>query len=91
MFQTQGVHLQEDNFVTVRLTRIGIGSLVCRKGAFCWYILYNVHMSCYSLDGPGIESRWGGANFPHRPWGPPSLQYNGYQIFLGGKAAGAWH
>jgi hypothetical protein len=25
-----------------------------------------------------------------RPWGPPSLLYNGYRIFTGGKAAGAW-
>ena len=24
------------------------------------------------------------------PWGPPSLLYNGYQVFLGGKVAGAW-
>jgi len=22
---------------------------------------------------------------PHRPWGPPSLLYNGYRVFLGGK------
>jgi hypothetical protein len=22
------------------------------------------------------------------PWGPPSLLYNGYLVFLGGKAAG---
>ena len=27
---------------------------------------------------------------PYRPWGPPSLLYNGYRVFLGGKAAGAW-
>jgi hypothetical protein len=27
---------------------------------------------------------------PHRPWGPPSLLYNGYRVFPGGKAAGAW-
>ena len=26
----------------------------------------------------------------HRPWGPPSLLYNGYRVFPGGKAAGAW-
>ena len=33
----------------------------------------------YRLDGPGIESRWGGEIFrtpPARPWGPPSLLYN---------------
>jgi hypothetical protein len=36
--------------------------------------------SGYWLDGPGIESRWGGEIFracPDRPWGPPSLLYNG--------------
>ena len=26
----------------------------------------------------------------NRPWGPPSLLYNGYRVFPGGKAAGAW-
>ena len=27
---------------------------------------------------------------PDRPWGPPTLLYNGYCIFPGGKAAGTW-
>jgi hypothetical protein len=27
---------------------------------------------------------------PDRPWGPPSLLYNGYRVVSGGKAAGAW-
>ena len=26
---------------------------------------------------------------PERPWGPPSLLYNGYRVFPGGKSAGA--
>ena len=42
----------------------------------------------YGLDGPGIESRWGGQIFrtcPDLPWGPPSLLYNGYRVFPGGK------
>ena len=42
----------------------------------------------YGLDGPGIESLWGG-DFPHlsRPvlGGPPSLLYNGYWVFHGGE------
>ena len=41
----------------------------------------------YGLDGPGIKSRWG-QDFsprPDRPWGPPSLLYNGYRVFPGGK------
>ena len=37
----------------------------------------------------------GGGEFfrtrPDRPWGPPRLHYNGYWVFPGGKAAGAWH
>ena len=47
----------------------------------------------YGLDRPGIESQWGegGEIFrPGRPWGPPSLLYNGYRVFPGGKVAGAW-
>jgi hypothetical protein len=47
----------------------------------------------YGLDGPGIESRWGGGEIfrtrPDRPRGPPSLLYNEYRVFPGGKAAGA--
>ena len=41
----------------------------------------------YGLDGPGIESRWGEIfrTSPDRLWGPPSLLYNGYQVFSGGK------
>ena len=40
----------------------------------------------YGLDGPGIESRWGEIfHRPDRPWGPPSLLYNGYRVFLGDR------
>ena len=45
------------------------------------------------LDGPGIEP--GGDEIfrtrPDRPWVPPRLLYNGYPVFPGSKAAGAWH
>jgi hypothetical protein len=44
----------------------------------------------YVLDGPGIESRWGRGGFPDRPLGSPILLYNGYQVFLGSKAAEPW-
>ena len=48
----------------------------------------------YGLDGPGIESRCGRGEIfrarPDRLCGPPSLLYNGYRVFTGGKAAGAW-
>ena len=40
----------------------------------------------YGLDGPGIESRWGeiSRTCPGRPWGPPSLLYNGYRVTFPG-------
>jgi hypothetical protein len=48
--------------------------------------------TCYGLEDPRIDPG-GGHIFRTRPdglWGPPSLLYNGYRIFPGGKAAGAW-
>jgi hypothetical protein len=41
----------------------------------------------YELEGPGIESRWGEIfrTSPDRLRGPPSLLYNGYRVFPGGK------
>ena len=41
----------------------------------------------YGLDGPGIASRWGEIfrTCSERPWGPPSLLYNGYRVFPGSK------
>jgi hypothetical protein len=49
-------------------------------------------VNSYGMEGPGIESRWGVEIFrnrPDRPWGPPSLLYNGYRVFPGGKTAEA--
>jgi hypothetical protein len=46
----------------------------------------------YGLEGPEIES-WLGEIFhtyPDCPWGTPSLLYDGYRVFIVGKAAGAW-
>jgi hypothetical protein len=41
----------------------------------------------YGLEGPGIESRWCEIfrTYPDRPRGPPSLLYNGYRVFPGGR------
>jgi hypothetical protein len=41
----------------------------------------------YILEGPGIEFQWGEIfrTYPDRLRGPPSLLYNGYRIFTGGK------
>jgi hypothetical protein len=46
----------------------------------------------YGLEAPGIESRWGEIfrTYPDRLRGPPILLYNGYRVFPGVKAAGAW-
>jgi hypothetical protein len=43
----------------------------------------------YGLEGPGIESRWGKIfhTYPDRLQGPPSLLYNGYRVFPGGKGS----
>ena len=40
----------------------------------------------YGLDGPGVESRRGEIfrTHPDRPWGPPSLLYNGYRVSFPG-------
>ena len=41
----------------------------------------------YGLEGP--ENAGGGEIFrtcPDRPWGPPSLVYNGYRVFPGVKS-----
>ena len=49
----------------------------------------------YGLDGPWIESLWGGEIFrtrPDQPWGPTQLPIRWVTgLFSGGKAAGAWH
>ena len=44
-------------------------------------------VSAYGLDGPGIESWWGEnfRTYPDQPRGPPSILYNGYQVFPGAK------
>jgi len=44
----------------------------------------------YGLEGLGIEFQWG-QDFRTRSarlWGAPSLLYNGYQVFPGGKWRG---
>jgi len=51
-------------------------------------VLFTWKPGYISLDGPGIKSRWGGEilrTCPDRPWGPPSLLYDGYRVFPGGK------
>jgi hypothetical protein len=46
--------------------------------------------TCHGLDGPGIEYRRGEilSTVKNRPWVPPSLLYNGYQVIPGVKRLG---
>ena len=64
--------------------------LTCNTSA--WWGLRSVVglVTGYRLDGLSIESRWRW-DFPHpsRPAvGPPSLLYDGYQVFPGGVKSG---
>jgi hypothetical protein len=60
---------------------------------FKYKIFYMLFSSCVGivtdcgLEGPGIESRWGKIFGTYPDWlqGPPSLLYNGYRVFPGGK------
>jgi hypothetical protein len=66
---------------------------------YIFYIFNNVHARSgsrdsvvgiatrYGLEGPGIESRLGEIfrTYPDRLRAPPSLLYNGYRVFPGGK------
>jgi hypothetical protein len=64
--------------------------------------IFRIHVSrdssvstatCYRLDVPGIKSRWSeiSRTCSDRPWGSPSLLYNGYWVFPpGGKVARVW-
>ena len=47
----------------------------------------------YGLKVQGLNPGRGESfcNHPDQPWGPPSLQYSGYQVIPVGKVAGAWH
>ena len=65
---------------------------------------FYIFRSTREWEGPGLFSLatgWtvrgsnpGGSEIfrtrPDRPWGLSSLLYNGYRVFPGGKAAGAW-
>jgi hypothetical protein len=69
-----------------------------------YYYYYYYYCNNTQEDAPGKPSRYSqwtvrGSNpgvgeiFRTRtdqPWGPPSLLYNRYRVFPGGKAAGAW-
>ena len=55
------------------------------------YTFYVLHIILHCICGPSSSVRGsnpGGVRFsarPDRPWGPPSLLYNRYRVFPGGK------
>jgi hypothetical protein len=60
------------------------------KDADCTGQCVYCSLSCPAVRG---SNPFGGEIFrnrPDRPRGPRSLLYNGYRVFPGGKAAGAW-
>jgi len=60
----------------------------------CCKLIFSVGITTrYGLDGPGIESRWGGRDFPHTSGlavGPTQPIKWVLGLFPGRKASGAW-
>jgi hypothetical protein len=56
-------------------------TIVCGRGSSVSIV------TGYGFDRPLIESRWGEIfrTCPDRPWGSPSILYNRYRVFPGGK------
>jgi len=62
-------------------------------GAVRWTVLSTLLVSKYTARFNRDRIPVWGEIFrtrPDRPWGPPSLLYNGYRVFPTGEAAGAW-
>ena len=49
-----------------------------------------IYWHCWTVRGSNPGGGEIFRTYPDRPWGLPSLLYNGYQVFPGGKPAGAW-
>jgi hypothetical protein len=65
----------------------------CTLYLLCAGIAQSVKRLATGWTVRGSNPGGGGGIFrtrPDRPWGPPSLLYNGYRLLYGGKAAGAW-
>ena len=78
----------------------GIYTYITEKNCYYYYYYYyygaRIAQSVQRLatgwtvrgSNPGVGEIF--RTRPDRPWGPPSLLKNGYRVFPGGKAAGAW-
>ena len=60
---------------------------IIHRSIYVGRVAQSVYLLSYGVDGPGIEFRWGEIfrTCPDRPWGPPSLLYNGYRLYPEGK------
>jgi len=94
-YDSKHVAVQSDVYLEIEL---------CLTDAFCSLLhehytqrtTHNkAHTSSFNVTGwTARGSNPGGSEIfrtrPDRPWGPPNLLYNGYRVFPGVKAAGAW-
>jgi hypothetical protein len=78
------------NFMSFRLFLVMAGSIGTAAISICHLSLSacgpgsEVGIATgYGLDGPGGGEIF--RTYPDRSWGPPSLLYNGYRLFPGGK------
>jgi hypothetical protein len=73
----------EQKNVNILYSLLNDNNYMYHRGPGSWVSIATEH----GLDGPGIESRWGWdfLNCLDRPWGPPSLLYNGYRVFPEGR------
>jgi hypothetical protein len=74
----------------IPVTPSGIESATCRFIAYCLNHYATARPQMVWGSNPVIGEIY--RTCPDRPWGPPSLLYNGYTmvLFPRGKAAGAW-
>ena len=73
-------------YITAACTASFIDSAV-EETFYTLWVLWSTHWECLLAKRFTLYID---RQSPDRPWGPHSLLYNGYRVFPGGKAAGAW-
>jgi hypothetical protein len=84
------IHPQSMSFLTPIFMRLRITQLCCVNilhAKFCRNWPINVKCTCRNRTVRGSNPGGGEIfrNCPDRTWGPPSLLFNGYSVFPGGK------
>jgi len=86
MFIYFGRVLTDQNYIHKEIkSRLNSGSTI-----FCAGIAQSVYRLAMGWMAQGLNTSGGEIirTHPDRPWGSPSLLYNGYWVIPGGKAAG---